>query len=529
MLNGLTKCRDIAEQVGRYKMAEGAAPSRPTPRPQEMEDVWKSLRGTPKSLRGDPVNEARNSLPTLLGRVVGEQPAADDDGPARRGPTLLGRVVGGQPVMDDDELARRGQKVRSVSSAPSSSSSCSTAAPPTPSGPLADLRCDLVQVDRTLEQDYEFSGKVLGSGMNGAVREAISVHTQKAVAIKTMNLQSMTPEALCCLRREIELQAMLQEHPGIVRLEAVYVTDSKAFLVMEPLLGGEMYDRIRRWSERRELTEGRASRIMKQLLEIMAHMHEKGVMHRDIKPENMVLQTPGGDSFKLIDFGFAVPLRAGERLTERCGTIQYAAPEVVRKPACYNEKADIWSAGCVAHALLTGRNMYIGSQNEILRKSVRGCVDFAGSFWDLSPEARDFVESLLATNPNARPSAAEALRHPWLNEPLARATWDAKLTGPPGVRCKFNARAATEYRLAAAATAAAPAAVAVQGGKGKGDRTARTAHLVGLAGQDAKSRRSDRSSTMAERAVASQRLQGRGATGWIMACLGSAAAAVCGR
>ena len=77
--------------------------------------------------------------------------------------------------------------------------------------------------------------------------------------------------------------------------------------------------------------------------------------HRDIKPENLLLTE--GDVMKISDFGMATVFRhqGKERTLERrCGTMPYIAPEVLLRPNYSAEPADIWSAGIVLVAMLTG-------------------------------------------------------------------------------------------------------------------------------------------------------------------------------
>lgn len=317
----------------------------------------------------------------------------------------------------------------------SAASTCSTA-PSTPRGPLGRLHSAKLRPGRDFSEDFQFTGKVLGSGMNGEVREAVCLHSGKRVAVKSFDLTTMSDQAIGKLKDEIELQSRM-DHPGIARVEAVYVSHKKAQLVLELLEGGELFDRVVQLTEQGALSEAGAARMALRLLETVDFLHSRGVVHRDIKLENLVLERDGGDEFKLIDFGFAKSFRSGDVMTERCGTLQYAAPELLRKPQRYDSKVDIWSAGCVVYTLLTGRTLYRGSPREVLQKASRGDIDYAPAFRALSSGAQDFVRSLLVADPSKRPDAAKALRHPWLrHSAAAEASADAAETEAAPVPCE---------------------------------------------------------------------------------------------
>jgi serine/threonine protein kinase len=63
--------------------------------------------------------------------------------------------------------------------------------------------------------------------------------------------------------------------------------------------------------------------IMKNILMAVSYLHEMRIVHRDLKPENILLEDSKSDnlSLKLIDFGTALCIKHGQKLSERIGTV----------------------------------------------------------------------------------------------------------------------------------------------------------------------------------------------------------------
>ena len=69
---------------------------------------------------------------------------------------------------------------------------------------------------------------------------------------------------------------------------------------------------------------------MKNFLEALSYLHEKGIVHRDLKPENLILASKENDhAIKIADFGLASIIERGELLHLRCGSPGYVAPELL--------------------------------------------------------------------------------------------------------------------------------------------------------------------------------------------------------
>lgn len=94
-------------------------------------------------------------------------------------------------------------------------------------------------------------------------------------------------------------------------------------------------------------------RLLDEVADGLAYVHQKGLIHRDVSPKNVLIDQRA--SAKIIDFGLTIPVSsAGERKDGRSGSVSYMAPEQLEgKPL--NPSCDIYSFGVTMHEVLTGR------------------------------------------------------------------------------------------------------------------------------------------------------------------------------
>ena len=137
-------------------------------------------------------------------------------------------------------------------------------------------------------------------------------------------------------------------------------------------------------------------------------LHERNIIHRDIKIENIFMSDLSvGSKVRLGDLGSAVQLPSADAKTKfRIGTPGYIAPEIILGVE-YDSKVDVWSLGCLLHALLMAVPPFWDDDRKTRNRKV--CADeldletspFAAR---LTPACKDFLRALLAKDPEQRPT-----------------------------------------------------------------------------------------------------------------------------
>ncbi|WIA31298.1 hypothetical protein OEZ86_002200 [Tetradesmus obliquus] len=273
-------------------------------------------------------------------------------------------------------------------------------------------------------QQYSFV-KRLGEGGFSEVQLAQDKLTGKAVALKIifLNRPGLTAEQRKILAGEAKLIRMVA-HPQIVRCMQVLETRRQQVLVLEHLSGGEMLQQLQRV---KRYTEAHACQLFRQVVDAMAYLHSLGIMHRDIKPENCLLAKPVQHyaakakpvKVKVIDLGMAGLFRPARPLYGCMGSPGFIAPEVVLGDA-HTPAMDVYSLGVLLFVMLVGRKPWDSQRSHTLQYAVYSSAEAPGladpSFLALSGTVRQLLLQMLAELPEARPSAAAVLAHPWMRQ-----------------------------------------------------------------------------------------------------------------
>ena len=253
-------------------------------------------------------------------------------------------------------------------------------------------------------------GPEIGSGAFGKVILGKHIPTEEKVAIKILDksILNQTPTDYQLVKKEISILKIVK-HKNIVRLFEILETPRHIFIVMEYCEGGDIMSYI---LNRKRLTELESLKFFHQLINALYYLHSQNITHRDIKIDNLLLDS--NLDLKLIDFGLSTKYKDNELLDQPCGTIVYAAPEVLSYRQYHGMLANVWSCGIVLYGMLTGFLPFGDSDDEINKKKIiEGKIKMPSY---LSEDAKNLLKHMLDTNPLTRFTLDDIMSHPWFNK-----------------------------------------------------------------------------------------------------------------
>ncbi|KGQ88000.1 Ser/Thr/Tyr protein kinase RAD53 [Candida albicans P87] len=283
--------------------------------------------------------------------------------------------------------------------------------------------------DEGIYKDFIVKNETIGQGAFATVKKAIERSTGESYAVKIINrrkaLNTGGGSAMAGVDRELSILERLN-HPNIVALKAFYEDMDNYYIVMELVPGGDLMDFV---AANGAIGEDATQVITKQILEGIAYVHNLGISHRDLKPDNILIMQDDPILVKITDFGLAKFSDNSTFMKTFCGTLAYVAPEVItgkygssqmesQQKDNYSSLVDIWSLGCLVYVLLTSHLPFNGkNQQQMFAKIKRGEFHEAPlNSYDISEDGRDFLQCCLQVNPKLRMTAAEALKHKWLQD-----------------------------------------------------------------------------------------------------------------
>jgi serine/threonine protein kinase len=207
-----------------------------------------------------------------------------------------------------------------------------------------------------LIKGYRFMRK-LGSTEHSGVYLAERESTHLQVVLKVLRQMSEQGDSIGAFERFLQEYETIAEmdHPNIVKIYDLGVSDHHAHIAMEYLDGGDLRHAIEEGANELDSVS-----YLRQIASALSAVHEKNVLHRDLKPGNIMLRKNG--TIALIDFGLAKRAKLESEITDKgeiFGTPYYMSPEQGHGSSV-DERSDIYSLGVIFFELLTGEKPFKG-------------------------------------------------------------------------------------------------------------------------------------------------------------------------
>uniref|UniRef100_A0A8C6UVS6 non-specific serine/threonine protein kinase n=1 Tax=Neogobius melanostomus TaxID=47308 RepID=A0A8C6UVS6_9GOBI len=258
-------------------------------------------------------------------------------------------------------------------------------------------------------------GEELGSGQFAIVRKCKERSSGIEYAAKFIKKRRLSSSRRGVSREEIEREVnILREiqHNNIITLHDIFENKTDVILILELVSGGELFDFL---AEKESLTEEEATGFLKQILDGVHYLHSKRIAHFDLKPENIMLldKNVPNPRIKLIDFGIAHQIKAGNEFKNIFGTPEFVAPEIVNyEPLGLEADMCIMCISC----RLSGASPFLGETKQETLTNISGVnYDFDEEYFSSTSElAKDFIRRLLVKDPKKRMTIDDSLEHPWI-------------------------------------------------------------------------------------------------------------------
>ncbi|KKO99873.1 CMGC/CDK protein kinase [Trichoderma harzianum] len=346
---------------------------------------------------------------------------------------------------DNDDAASsssRPSKRRKLTPEPASNSNSSSSA--------SLLRFDVGTWKPSRSVDNYDKLNDIEEGTYGWVARATELATGRVVALKRLKLEAGDPNGLPVTGlREIQILKNCR-HRNVVAMEEVVVgndvskLDNSIFLVLE-FVEHDLKSILQDMPE--PFLSSEVKRLLLQLTSGVSYLHQNYILHRDLKTSNLLLSNRG--LLKIADFGMARYVGDPRpKLTQLVVTLWYRAPELLLGTRTYDAAVDMWSIGCIMGELITREPLLQGS-NEVdqISKVFELCGVPTEDSWpgfrrlpnarslrlpkqsplasgsvirarfpNLTAAGASLLNSLLALDPEKRPSAKEMLEHEYFRQ-----------------------------------------------------------------------------------------------------------------
>uniref|UniRef100_A0A8C2WFK0 Protein kinase C n=1 Tax=Cyclopterus lumpus TaxID=8103 RepID=A0A8C2WFK0_CYCLU len=196
--------------------------------------------------------------------------------------------------------------------------------------------------------------RVIGRGSYAKVLLVRLKKNKQVYAMKVVKKELVhEDEDIDWVQTEKHVFEQASTNPFLVGLHSCFQTESRLFLVIEYVNGGDLMFHMQR---QRKLPEEHARFYAAEICIALNFLHEKGIIYRDLKLDNVLLDHEG--HIKLTDYGMCKEgIRPGDTTSTFCGTPNYIAPEILRGED-YGFSVDWWALGVLMFEMMAGRSPF---------------------------------------------------------------------------------------------------------------------------------------------------------------------------
>lgn len=213
--------------------------------------------------------------------------------------------------------------------------------------------------------------------------------------------------------QEIRIQQQMRNE-NIVQLIDLYQDTLNYYIIIEFCPNGELFGRI---VSNKKLSEDEARIFFSQILNGLVYIHSVNVAHRDLKPENILIDENG--RAKISDFGLSKFIGQDGVVKTSCGSPVYVSPEVISGKPYDPKKSDMWSAGVILYAMVTGQLPWTKRNKIQLYEQIKKAQFPIPK--ELSEDCVDLIKSLMNLDINNRLTAKQALQHKFMTKKAVSA------------------------------------------------------------------------------------------------------------
>lgn len=224
--------------------------------------------------------------------------------------------------------------------------------------------------------------RALGQGAYGKVILVKDEHTSKLYAMKQLQKAEIiienqdTNDVSKRVERIFAERTILSQldHPNVVKLFYTFHDNSRLYLLLQYIPGGELFYHLK---ERGTLDEDTTAFYAAEISCALKFLHERGIVYRDLKPENCLLDARGhlvltdfGLSKKSVDENSSSSAEDVSELHSIIGTPEYCAPEILQGLP-YTRNCDWYSLGCLVYDMLVGKPPYTGDNHKVILNKIK--------------------------------------------------------------------------------------------------------------------------------------------------------------